>query len=268
MPSLPLPRAILDYELSESGADPASPLVVQLHGLTSSRARDAELGLDLVAGLTGHRVARYDARGHGASTGDPDPASYQWGALAQDLMSLLDVLAPGQAVHGVGQSMGAGTLLHAAVAAPQRFESLVLGIPPTAWSTRAAQRRTYLSHAQAVEREGVEALLAQEASSPTPPAVDADRPRARPTVTAELLPAVFAGAAATDLPAPHRLAALAMPTLLLAWVDDPAHPLSTAQRLHELMPHSRLVVARTPADTHTWTALVADHVERTSELVR
>ena len=32
----------------------AGPLVVQLHGLTSSRDRDAQLGLDLARSLRGH----------------------------------------------------------------------------------------------------------------------------------------------------------------------------------------------------------------------
>jgi len=260
LPALPIPNAILDYQVSGPPAAPSRPPVVQLHGLTSSRARDAQLGLDLVEKVSDRHVIRYDARGHGASTGEPDPESYEWPALARDLMALLDVVAPGQTAHAVGQSMGAGTVLHAAVAAPERFASLVLGIPPTAWATRAGQRRTYLENARLVEGEGVGALVAQSTQSPTPPAVDPERPLTPPAVSAHLLPTVFAGAARTDLPDPEHIAALAMPTLLLAWTDDAAHPLSTAERLHELMPASRLVVARTPTETRTWTTLVAEHL--------
>ncbi|MGB7449547.1 MAG: alpha/beta hydrolase [Ornithinimicrobium sp.] len=259
MPSLLLPNATLDYEVSVSPVDPVASFVVQLHGLTSSRSRDARLGLDLAERVNTHPVLRYDARGHGRSTGDDDERSYRWSRLADDLIALLDVAAPGR-VHGVGQSMGAGTLLHAAVCAPERFASLVLGIPPTAWDTRAAQRESYLDSARVVERDGIETLVSQSHQSPSPPAVDSNRPLTRPEVQERLLPTVFRGAAGSDLPDAARIATLGMPTLLLAWTDDPAHPLSTAQRLHELMPASTLVTARTPADTAQWSARVAEHL--------
>lgn len=259
MPSLSLPHATLDYDLSGPPADSTRPLVVQLHGLTSSRARDAELGLDLAERVGVHPVLRYDARGHGRSTGEDDERSYQWPSLADDLMALLEAVPAGN-VHGVGQSMGAGTLLHAAVRAPERFASLVLGIPPTAWQTRVTQREGYLENARLVASEGVEALVSQTSRTAAPPAVDGTRRPTRPAVRPELLPTVFRGAAGTDLPDAGSIRALTMPTLVLAWVDDPAHPLSTAQRLHALMPASRLVVARTPADVAQWPDLVADHV--------
>ena len=118
MPTLPAMNATLDYDVSGAG-----PTIIQLHGLTSSRARDAGLGLDLSCRAVGNRVIRYDARGHGASTGDDDPRSYTWSALALDLLALMDAESPSEAVHGVGQSMGTATLLHAALARPDRFAS-------------------------------------------------------------------------------------------------------------------------------------------------
>ncbi|MDO9357237.1 MAG: alpha/beta fold hydrolase, partial [Solirubrobacteraceae bacterium] len=132
----------------------SGPLVVQLHGLTSSRERDALLGLDLPMALRGHRVLKYDARGHGRSTGTADPNAYTWPRLADDLLQLLDHVAPDDQVHGVGPSMGSATLLHAALRDPARFASLTLVTPPTAWETRVAIRGTYLINADLVEREG------------------------------------------------------------------------------------------------------------------
>ena len=82
--------ARLDFDLT--GDD--GPLVVQLHGLTSSRSRDAQLGLDLGRALRGHRILRLDARGHGGSSGTADPADYTWDRLADDLLAALDVIAP------------------------------------------------------------------------------------------------------------------------------------------------------------------------------
>ena len=69
MPSHAVSGAVLDVELSDEGGR----AVVQLHGLTSSRARDRLLHLDLGRGLSGTRLLRYDARGHGRSTGRAVP---------------------------------------------------------------------------------------------------------------------------------------------------------------------------------------------------
>jgi 3-oxoadipate enol-lactonase len=254
---LELPGAALAYDV----VGEAGPLAVQLHGLTSSRRRDAELGLDVGRALTRCRVLRYDARGHGASTGDVDADSYRWDRLADDLLALLDVLAPGERVHGVGPSMGTGTLLHAAVRDPARFASLTLLIPPTAGPTRVAQAETYRRNAALVEREGVGALVALGQNAPVPPAL-ADAPETYPAVEEALLPTVLRGAASTDLPPADQLRGIAAPTLVLAWSGDAAHPLSTAERLRELVPATRMVVARAPHEVVGWGSLVAEHIAR------
>lgn len=255
MPTLDVTGARLDYEV----VGDAGPLVVQLHGLTSCRDRDERIGLDVGRALRDHRLLRYDARGHGRSTGDRHPASYQWHRLADDLLALLDRVAPGEQVHGVGPSMGTGTLLHAAVRDPGRFASLSLVVPPTAWTTRRVQAATYLTNADVVERDGLAAFVARAHVESGPPAL-ADAPLTEPSVAEDLLPTVLRGAAATDLPPPEDIRAIAVPTLVLAWSDDPTHPLSTAALLHELVDDSRLVVARTPYGIMAWPGLVADHV--------
>jgi 3-oxoadipate enol-lactonase len=255
LPTLALTDATLDYEL----AGTSGPLVVQLHGLTSSRERDVQLGLDLPRALREHRVLRYDARGHGHSTGTTDPARYTWPQLADDLLRLLDHVAPAAQVHGVGPSMGAGTLLHAAQRDPGRFASLTLMVPPTAWETRMAQRATYLLNADLVEREGLSAFLELGLTAPTVPAL-ADTPRTTPTVPERLLPAVLRGAATSDLPSLLALHTIAAPTLILAWTDDLTHPVSTAALLADALPDARLVLAQTPYGVMAWPGLFADHV--------
>lgn len=255
MPTFDVTDATLDYEVrGESG-----PWVVQLHGLTSSRTRDAEMGLDLPRYLRGYRVLRYDARGHGASTGMRRPEDYTWPHLAGDLLALLDHVAPGETVHGVGPSMGTATLLYAAVRDPDRFASLTLVVPPTAWESRRSQAVLYQANADLVAREGIEAFVELSAAGAVVPAL-AEAPRTRPSVSEDLLPYVLRGAAASDMPAPEEVATIPAPTLVLAWSDDPGHPMSTAKRLRELLPNSRLVVARTPYGIMAWPGLFADHV--------
>ncbi|MEA5454723.1 alpha/beta hydrolase [Sinomonas sp. JGH33] len=247
--------ATLDYDVAGS----TGPLVVQLHGLTSSRERDGQLGLNLARALRDHRILRYDARGHGHSTGTLDEADYTWPRLADDLLALLDHVAPGEQVHGVGPSMGTGTLLHAAVKDPDRFASLTLVTPPTAWKSRIPQRETYLANAAMVEQQGIAAFVQRDSTAPSPPAL-AHAPDTSIAVPEKLLPTVMRGAAATDLPKKKAIATVEVPTLILAWSGDRSHPLTTANKLHERMPRSRIVVARTPYGIMAWPGLFAEFI--------
>ncbi|MDY0985664.1 alpha/beta hydrolase [Microbacterium sp. CFBP9023] len=259
MPTFEVPGAELAVALSDEGGHP----VVQLHGLTSSRARDRVLNLDLGRGLSGTRLLRYDARGHGRSTGRKVADDYRWPNLADDLLRLLDHWFPGERVHGVGPSMGAATLLHAASLEPDRFTGLTLMVPPTGWKTRPAQADIYRAAAALIEADGVEAFLAGTRGS-TPPPATVSAPETWPDVADAFLPSLLRGAALSDLPAPEAVAGIDVPTMILAWVDDPGHPLSTAESLAELLPHATLRVARTPGDVQVWPELLSQDVERRS----
>lgn len=257
MSSFDVPGARLDVELSDEGGHP----VVQLHGLTSSRARDRMLALDLGRGLNGTRLLRYDARGHGRSTGQPVPDHYRWENLAGDLLALLDHWFPGEQVHGVGPSMGTATLLHAAVRDPQRFSGLTLLIPPTAWETRVAKGADYRAAADLIEAGGLSDFI--EASRlVAPPPATIGLPETVPDAPESLLPSLFRGAALSDLPAADQIAGIDVPVTILAWTEDPSHPVSTAEMLHELLPHSMLDIARTRADLQSWPGTLAADVAR------
>ena len=67
-----VPNARIAWAFSDEAGHPE----VQLHGLTSSRSHDRLLNLDLGRALSGTRLLRYDARGHGHSTGRPVPEDY------------------------------------------------------------------------------------------------------------------------------------------------------------------------------------------------
>lgn len=257
MPTFEVGGAELAVALSDEDGHP----VVQLHGLTSSRARDRVLNLDLGRGLSGTRLLRYDARGHGRSTGRKVPEDYLWPNLAEDLLRLLDRWFPGERVHGVGPSMGTATLLHAASIEPDRFTGLTLMVPPTAWETRSDQAAIYRAAAALIEAEGVEAFLAAAPGS-TPPPAAVNAPETWPDVADALLPSLLRGAALSDLPAPEAVARIDVPTTILAWTDDPGHPLSTAESLAALLPKATLTVAHTPEDVEAWPEVLRQDVER------
>ena len=235
----------------------SGPPVIWAHGLTSRSYAQEEAGLfDWAPLASAHRLIRYDARGHGLSSGAPDPAGYTWPELAADLLGLLDEVAPGERVDGVGASMGAATLLYAALAGPGRFGRLVLVTPPTMWETRAEQSRGRLAAADLAERSGKAALEALAGDVPSP-ALAGTAPGALPIeVDDALLPSVLRGAAASDAPGAAELSRIDVPALVLAWSGDPGHPVSSGEALADCLPDARLRVASTPAELAAWPELV------------
>jgi pimeloyl-ACP methyl ester carboxylesterase len=248
------PDADLAYHLEGAG-----PLVGQSHGLFFSRAAEDAVDLmDRQPLLDERRLLRYDARGHGRSGGAQDPSSYTWDALADDLIAVADAVRDGEPVDWIGQSMGTGTLLHAAVRSPERFRRLVLQIPPTTGETREMARDMYRQSAGFVETQGKDAWVRGMQQFGVPE-IFADVPNYRydADVRGEMLPSVLRGAALTDLPPTEALEKLTHPTLILAWESDPVHPVSTAEYLVKTLPNARLHVSSTSADVRTWPARTA-----------
>ena len=245
------------------------PTFVWGHGLTSSRA--SEDAFPLVRWWDVREAAdvlRYDARGHGESQFTAD--GYGWDELALDQLELCDELGISEAIVG-GASMGAATALHVATMAPERVRALVLMIPPTAWETRAAQAGVYRQMADVVDSTGVEPLIAASAEVPPPdPFRVADggadggwKERRAATLRAAdpvRLAGVFRGAACADLPSREVVAAIACPTLILAWSGDPGHPVSSAEELHKLIDGSTVQIASTLEQLETWTDRIIDFV--------
>jgi len=117
-PSFPLPSS-------------SFPAVVLIHG----HSLDLRMWERQVPALVaaGHRVVRYDVRGHGRSMIPPD--GYTWENASADLGDLLDRLnveSPAseslrlEAAHVVGLSMGGGIALQFALDFPRRVLSLTL----------------------------------------------------------------------------------------------------------------------------------------------
>lgn len=244
----------LDYDQTGDGPD-----LVWGHGLSSSRQSENEFGLlDWTRLAQACRLLRYDARGHGTSGYTDDPTRYSWVELGQDQLALTRSLAIDRYI-AAGASMGCGTALHAAVAAPERIRALVLVIPPTAWETRAERVEIWDQVAGVIERKGVEGFIAGMAMMPNPdPLVgrsEWDEMAARNARRADLerLAGVFRGAGHADLPTRDQVKAIVVPTLVLAWTGDPGHPASTAEQLADLMPQAQLSLASTWDELQTWT---------------
>jgi pimeloyl-ACP methyl ester carboxylesterase len=212
------------------------------------------------------RVLRYDARGHGRSEATLPADDYRWPELARDMLALLDAQAEDRAVLG-GVSMGCATSLHAAVRAPAHVAGLVLMAPPTAWDTRPRQARAYRVLAAVIELLGI-GLFRRLASLPRPRPGNAALAAMQRSVVEHLrradrraVVAALRGAAKSDLPPERALAALDAPALILAWTDDATHPVSTAERLAEILPRAELHVAGSAEAMQGWTKRIADFLE-------
>lgn len=113
----------------------------------------------------------------------------------------------------------------------------MLAIPPTAWETRAAQRDLYLKSAGFLSAKGMDDVAQMDA---------------------DVLATVLRGAAVSDLPSREELAAaIRCPALILAWEDDPGHPLSTAADLLAIIPGAELVVASSYEQAAAWPNVVS-----------
>ncbi len=225
------------------------------HGLVSSMEKEDQwMVMDWARLARRYRVVRWDARGHGLSGGAPVPDDYRWENLGRDLIALADALGIERFVAG-GASMGAATALHAAVLAPRRVVGVVLMLAPTAYETRDEQADLYRAAAVLVERLGVDAYREQLSNLPAPEILAdfTDRFSPMPEVSEKLLPAVLRGAANSDLPRQEAVRTIMAPALLLPWVGDDGHPMSTSERLLELLPHVQIHVAHQLRDVGTWT---------------
>lgn len=239
--------------------------VVWAHGLTSySRGQELSGAFDWRPVSAGHRLIRYDARGHGRSGGGTTAEEYTWPELGLDLLGLLDEVVAGEQVSGIGSSMGAATLLHAACHDRQRWDRLVLVTPPTMGASRREQVPVRLASADIAERQGRAALERLALDEPASPALVGARRYVSPiAVGSERLPWVLRGSAITDGPGDEQLAALDLPVLILCWTGDDVHPVDVGRHLGEVLPDATLQVASTPEQLRSWPQQVVEFLGRT-----
>lgn len=171
----------------------------------------------------GHRVVRFDLRGHGRSPASPGP--YEIADVGQDILALLDELAIDEA-DLLGISIGGMGALWVAAHAPERVRRLVV----CATSARLGPSEGWAARAALVRRSGMAAVADAVAARWVTPAYAAAHP--------ERLAELRAMVAATD---PEAYAAwcgaiermdlrpdlglIRAPTLVIAGGEDPAIPM-------------------------------------------
>ncbi len=220
-------------ELAVADVGPAhAPAVVLGHGVGSSaRFVVAAFGAPLVA--AGFRLVTFDARGHGASTPCPEVADHHLDAYTADLAA---VVAASERVAVVGGVSLGG---HAALRWSGRAQRLVC-LP--AWVGRATVGQGPHAYVAAeVRRVGITAVVDRLRADRTMPAwlrdtlvTDYTRHDGA-SLTAALL-ALDGGEAPDD----DEVARLEDPVAVVAWPDDPGHPLAVAEQLAATAPNGTL----------------------------
>ncbi len=222
------------------------PAIVLAHGVTAHR--DLVLHGSSHLARAGYKLVSYDARGHGESDAAADRA-YDYQTLADDLEAVV-AAEGGERPLLVGHSMGAHTVLTAALRDPDRYAGLVL-IGPVSRGEVVSERSVAYWDALAagLDEGGVEGWLgAYEQAGLDPEWRETLLRIARDRISRHQAPEALAEALrALPRSRPYEglepLTALQLPALVVASHDraDPGHPYAVAAEISAALPNAELI---------------------------
>jgi 3-oxoadipate enol-lactonase len=185
--------------------------------------------------------------------------------LGEDLIALLDELGVERASI-CGLSLGGATAMWVAANAPERVDRVVLACT----SARFGEPEPWLERAALVREEGLEpiadGIVARWFTPAAPADVVARFRRLLVQTAAEDYARCCEALAAWDFR--HRLAEIAVPTLVVAGAEDPATPPEHAELIAERIPNAQLVVLTEAAHLanverpEAFSTLASDHLAR------
>lgn len=218
---------------------------IWLHGMLNSVESDSLYSLiNLHQAAQKLKLIRYDACGKSVE-GD-----YRWDTMTNHLAKVVESGDYNSAIIG-GTSMGSVTALHYAVKYPEKVKALILVTPPPAWEKREAVKAVYRKIASKCNANAIPDFLRRLISitQDPPEFYEQEYPGTRQKLMDYRLsfdplyyPQIYMGGAASDLPSREQIAAIKVPTLIVALPEDENHPLEIAQELNSLMTNSSLEV--------------------------
>ena len=219
------------------GAEDAPALLI-----SNSLGTDLEMWSPQMNVLTENfRVIRYDTRGHGASSVPPGP--YTLEQLGVDALAVLDHLGV-QRAHFCGLSMGGLTGLWLAQNAPERIVRMVLANT----GAKIGSDELWNARIDSIERAGnsggaglPESVVDAVVKRWFTPRFRAIAPRSVERIRGMLVGTSSAGyvancAAIRDADLRGCLAAIAIPTLVIAGTHDPSTPPALGRELADAIP--------------------------------
>ncbi|MGI9024736.1 MAG: 3-oxoadipate enol-lactonase [Burkholderiaceae bacterium] len=221
------------------GVEGAPPLLI-----SNSLGTDLEMWAPQVGVLAENfRVIRYDTRGHGASSVPTGP--YTIDQLGRDSLAVLDAVQVGRA-HFIGLSMGGLTGLWLALNAPNRIDRMVLANTGAKigndefWNARIDSIGDTIRNASGLPENIVDAVVerwfTKRYRSIAPQSVAHIR-----RMLFETSSAGYAAncAAIRDADLRAGLAAIRIPTLVIAGTHDPSTPPSLGRETADAIPDAR-----------------------------
>ncbi|NKQ36596.1 MAG: alpha/beta hydrolase [Chloroflexi bacterium] len=214
--------------------------LIWAHGLSGWR----QSGINKFRHLADHyQIIAFDQRGHNGSSPVTDPALYDPALMAGDIAAILDELGIERAIIG-GESMGAATALTFARQWPERVETLLL-IAPAFGDAPNAQEDIIRANGELIANEGMDAFLAKTAVEQREMGMSEELMAYLEEVRRSHDPASLATAFQTviDWQLFDDLAVLSdldVPVYLIAWPDDPLHPMELAVRMTVAFPNACL----------------------------
>ncbi|MBB3458332.1 3-oxoadipate enol-lactonase [Rhizobium sp. BK313] len=195
-----------------------------------------------------YRLLRYDMRGHGESEGTP--GDYSLSLLADDVVALLDALSL-ERVHLVGCSLGAMVGQFMGVHHSSRLKSLTLCA-----TSSEAPKSTWESRVAAVRKHGVPPQIEATIDRWFTPAFRDAHPETMNRMREMVLRTTqdgYAGCAAAirDMTLSSIIAAIELPTLVVAGEHDLSTPLPTLERIADTIPGAVLVTVADAAHMPT-----------------
>ncbi|MCA9910767.1 MAG: alpha/beta hydrolase [Anaerolineae bacterium] len=225
--------------IAESFGD--GPPLVAAHGLSGNRHLT---GRQLECLADRYRIIVYDQRGHGDSTPVINPSLYNPDRMAEDMRAVMDAYGLDKAIVQ-GESMGAATTLLFALKYPHRVSALLL-TGPAFGDTPNPEIPSLHNMAHEINEYGLQEYLrlsaqrmrenwgAPEEVIETVREMQSSH-QERSLVTA--LDTVKDWVIFDDL---AEISQLTVPVCMIAWPNDPLHPIELAQRMHEYLPHATL----------------------------
>lgn len=228
----------MQTQLSFRSSGEGTPFHFQ-HGLGSNLAQPQ----GLLAELEGVQLISMDCPGHGSAPLEPSTLP-SFAYYANQLIQLMDQLEISQAVFG-GISMGAGISTYMAINHPERVRALVLVRPAWLDASSPDNLKILLTAADYIDAGKDVDGFRQEAKFQ---AIQQSIPNAAQSVLG-----VFADGQRGEISTVLRamvedrpferidlLHGINVPTLVIGNEDDPLHPYSMAEAMHEHIPNSHL----------------------------
>lgn len=216
----------LTLAFDDNGSEGAKPCIL-LHGFASNRKEGWQrTGWYPAFAQRGQRMVAIDLRGHGESDKPHDPTLYARDQLAGDVLDLMDHLNVSHA-DLIGFSMGAHIALATALAAPERFDHLIL-----------AGIGSRMFEPSGNDGSMAKAMTAEDPESISDPLLRSFRYFADEQGEDRLALAACSGGSRTKL-APDDLLGLRVPTLVIVGARDELAGQATP--LAEAIPGARAV---------------------------